>query len=100
MLMRGLSIILKSSRAKTELDGGLRLLTHKKIPLAHSSESDSAIAPIPFDQIQHILENGPNDNGHGFGPIQIESINLAPPPSHLKPMDEAKPQDPHRVSPP
>jgi len=65
-----------------------------KLPLAHGSESDAAVAPYPRDQIQHFLEHGRNGNGHGFGPIQIESITLAPPPAHLEPLDEANIPDP------
>jgi hypothetical protein len=51
-----------------------------------SLSSDAAVAPYSPDELKHILENGPNDSAHGFGPIQIESIDLAP--SHLIPIEE------------
>ena len=68
-------------------------------PLAHGSESDAAISPYSPDHIQHFLEYGLNGNGNGYGPIQIESINLAPPPAHLEPLDEANIQDPPESTP-
>ena len=52
------------------------------------NEPEGIVAPIPIEAIQHILEKGPNDDGRGFGPIQIESIDFAPSPSHLVPLEE------------